>query len=158
MDRCPSLKCAAQCSARKKTEFSLRMFSYEMWNRVVWLVNSNVSDVHVVSFFRADYDTLEDGDCNTQSHKNLKSREFCLRVIKFLSFERVYMSCIAVYMSCIAVYMSCIAVYMSYIAVLSLLVGFPTEFLTKIMSAMLTLRNLSPLDFAVITVVFFLFE
>jgi hypothetical protein len=121
---CRSVQC------KERTEFFLRILSYEMWNRVIWLVNTNVSDAHVASFFRADYDILED----TQRHENLKSREFCLRVIKFLFYERAYMSCISV---------------------LSLLIGFPTEFLMKILSAMLTLRILSPLDFAVITAVCF---
>ena len=97
-----------------------------MWNRVVWLVNTNVSDAHVASFFRTDCDILEDGDRNTQSHENLKSREFSLRIIKFLFFERVYMS---------------------RNSVLSLLIGFPTEFLMKILSAALTLRILSPARF-----------
>ena len=48
--------------------------------------------------------------------------------------------------------------YMSCISVLSLLIGFPKEFLVKILSAMLTLRILSPLDFAVITDVCILFK
>ena len=108
-----------------------------MWNLVIWLVNTNVSDSHVAFFFRTDYDILEDCDRNTQRHENLISREFCLRVIKFLFFEHVCMPCISV---------------------LSLLVGFRTEFLMKILSAMLTLRILIPLDFAVITAVFFLFK
>ena len=78
---------------REQTEFFVRIFSCEVWDRVVLLVNSSVSDVHVASFFRTDYDILEDGDRNTQSQKNFKSREFCLRVVKFLSSERVYVSC-----------------------------------------------------------------
>ena len=100
------------------------------------MVKSNVSDLHVASFFRTDDDILEDGDHNTQSQKNFKSREFYSRISKFLSFERVRMLGISV---------------------LSL-IGFPIEFLMKILSAMLTLRILSPLDFAVITVMCCLFN
>jgi hypothetical protein len=84
----------AQC--KEQTEFLLRIFWYEIWNSVVWLVNTNVSYTLVASFFRTDYDILEDGDRNTRSHQNFEFSQFCSTLIKFMLFKRVYVSCTGV--------------------------------------------------------------